>query len=376
MKIGVLKETVAGEYRCALVPSTIEKLVKLGIEVSFEPGVGDGAWISDDRFVKAGAKPLDRAGILAQDMVIRIRKPDMSEIGMLKNGAIHISFLDPYNEAGLIDQLAVGGVTAVSLEMIPRTTRAQKMDALSSQASLAGYSAVLVAADQLRKALPMMMTPAGTIRPAKVFIVGAGVAGLQAIATAKRLGARVEAFDTRPVVKEQVESLGAKFVEVDLGETGQTAGGYATALTDAQLEQQRVVMAKTCASADIVITTAQLFGRRAPVIITDAMIAQMKPGSVIVDMAIESGGNVTASQLNAVTTVNGVTIIGFGNLPARVATDASEMMSANIGHLIGDYWDGQSKKWGENQGDEILAGCIVTHGGQIVNPAVIASRKK
>ena len=240
------------------------------------------------------------------DIVLRVRKPALEEITSIKKGAVHVSYLDPYNENETVDALASQGVSAISMEMIPRTTRAQKMDALSSQANLAGYVMVILAAQKLDRILPMMMTPAGTISPAKVFVIGAGVAGLQAIATAKRLGARVEAFDTRPIVAEQVQSLGAKFVDIDLGETGQTKDGYAKELTAEQLEMQRQGMKEVISQSDIVITTAQVFGRPAPRIVTQDMIDAMKQGGVIVDMAVDSGGNVEGSNSDETVEVNGV----------------------------------------------------------------------
>ena len=281
-------------------------------------------------------------------------------------------FVSILNEKPLVDALAQQNISAISMEMIPRTTRAQKMDALSSQANLAGYVTVTLSAERLTKIFPMLMTPAGTISPARVFIIGAGVAGLQAIATAKRLGARVEAFDTRAVVKEQVMSLGAKFVEIDLGETGQTKDGYAKALTPEQLEKQRLGMARVCAQSDVVITTAQLFGRKAPVVLSKDMVAQMKPGSIIVDMAVESGGNVEGSKVNEeVTTDNGVRILGLGNLPGRVSVNASQMYSANLHNLLEEYWNNESKTFTLNLEDEIIKGCLVTHGGKIVNPMLL-----
>jgi NAD(P) transhydrogenase subunit alpha len=284
----------------------------------------------------------------------------------MKPGAVHISFLDPFNEKDLINTMAERGVSGISMEMIPRTTIAQKMDALSSQANLAGYVAVVLAAERISKILPMMMTPSGTISPARVFIIGAGVAGLQAIATAKRLGARVDAFDTRPVVKEQVQSLGAKFVEVDLGETGQTKDGYAKALTPEQLAKQREAMAKVCAHSDIVITTAQIFGKKAPVIVTHDMIKGMKPGSVVVDMAIESGGNVEGAKLNEEVNVNGVRVIGLGNLPSRVCVNASDMFSANLVNFIEHFWDKEKNTFILNTDDELIKGCLITHQGKVL----------
>jgi NAD(P) transhydrogenase subunit alpha len=274
------KERSPGEKRAALTPITGDTLVKLGLEVTAENGLGSSSDYADEAYEKAGVKMTgDHAGTLASaDLVLGVRKPTAEMISGMKSGAVLMSHLDPFNEPELVKQLASSGISAVSLEMIPRTTLAQKMDVLSSQMNLAGYSAVIQAAARMRKSLPMMMTPAGTISPARVFVIGVGVAGLQAIATAKRLGARVEAFDTRPVVEEQVRSLGAKFVKIDLGETGQTDQGYAKELTPEQLQMQRDGMAKVCASADIVITTAKLFGRKAPIVVTGDMVAGMQLG--------------------------------------------------------------------------------------------------
>ncbi len=294
--------------------------------------------------------------------------PNAGEIKLLKKGSMHVSFLDPFNRGDLMAAFAAQGVTAVSLEMMPRTTLAQKMDALSSQANLAGYFAVIAAAERLSKILPMMMTPAGTISPARVFVIGVGVSGLQAIATAKRLGARVEAFDTRPVVEEQVKSLGAKFVKIDLGETGQTDQGYAKELTPEQLELQREGMAKVCAYSDIVITTAKLFGRKAPVIVTADMVAGMQRGSVIVDLAAEGGGNVEGTMLDeVVTTDNGVHIIGRRALEGCVPRDASLMYSSNLYSFVEHFWDEEGKEFKLDLEDELLKGCVMTHGGEIVH---------
>lgn len=368
MIIAAIKDTLAGENRIALTPQTVSRLVKKGAHVTLEHGLGTSIHFSDDAYIQAGATISDRATILkTADMVLRVRKPSQEEVSSLKQGAIHISFLDPFNEKELINALATKNISAISLEMIPRTTLAQKMDALSSQASLAGYAAVVLAAERIKKIFPMMMTPAGTIPPAKVFIVGAGVAGLQAIATAKRLGARVDAFDTRPVVKEQVQSLGAKFIEIDLGETGQTQGGYAKALTSEQLALQRKGMAKVCAQADVIITTAQLFGRKSPVIITHDMIKGMKPGSVIVDLAVESGGNVEGSVAGKEVDIDGVTIIGLNNMPGKAALDASEMLSANFVNFIEHGWNKETSCFEIKPDDEIQKGCLITHNGMIVN---------
>jgi NAD(P) transhydrogenase subunit alpha len=281
---------------------------------------------------------------------------------------VHVSFLDPFNSPALLAAFAQAGVTAVSLEMIPRSTLAQKMDALSSQASLAGYAAVIQAAARLKGVLPMMMTPAGTIMPARVFVIGAGVAGLQAIATAKRLGARVDAFDTRPVVEEQVKSLGAKFVKIDLGETGQTAGGYAKTLTSEQIARQQAGMAKVCAQSDIVITTAKVFGRKAPTLITAAMLAGMKAGSVVVDLALESGGNVEGARAgDDVVTSNGVLILGNATLENSVPAHASQVFASNMAAWITHSWDSEGKTLRLDLEEAILKGCVITHGGQIVH---------
>jgi len=304
------------------------------------------------------------------DVVLRIRKPLAEEVERMKPGCIYISLLDPFNERELIDMFVTKNISAISMEMIPRITRAQKMDVLSSQANLAGYVAVILAAERLDKILPMMMTPAGTISPARVFIIGVGVAGLQAIATAKRLGARVEAFDTRPVVEEQVKSLGARFVKIDLGETGQTKDGYAKALTEEQLQKQREGMAKVCALSDIVITTAQLFGRKAPLIVTEDMVRGMSKGSVIVDLAVEGGGNVAGSQIDKEIDVDGVRVIGLGNLPGRVTVHASQMFSSNLYNLIEEFWNAEEKRIELNLEDEIVKGCVITHQGKIVNEMI------
>ncbi|MDG1207182.1 MAG: NAD(P) transhydrogenase subunit alpha, partial [Pseudomonadales bacterium] len=288
MQIAVPSEIHANEKRVALIPDSVKKLTKAGLDVMVESGLGVQAGFADSDYTDAGATiSNDRAALLGSGgIVLRVQKPTLEEVAQLAKGTLHISYLDPYNETELVDALAAQGVTAISMEMIPRTTRAQKMDALSSQANLAGYVMVLLGASKLNRILPMMMTPAGTLSPARVFVIGAGVAGLQAIATAKRMGAKVEAFDTRSVVAEQVQSVGGKFIEIDLGETGQTKDGYANALTPEQIELQQQGMKDVISKSDIVITTAQLFGRPAPLIVNGDMVAAMKPGSVVVDMAV------------------------------------------------------------------------------------------
>ena len=372
MRIGVPKETWPGELRAALVPAGAKKLIGLGFSINVETGLGAGARIPDDEYRAVGATVVAdaRAAVSGADVVVRVRKPADADLVELASGVIHISFLDPFNERALVAALASRGITGISMEMVPRSTRAQKMDALSSQANLAGYVTVILAATYSPKMLPMMMTPAGTIQPCRVFVIGAGVAGLQAIATAKRLGARIEAFDTRPVVAEQVQSLGAKFVQIDLGNTGQTDQGYARELTPEQLELQRLGMKKVISQSDIVITTAQVFGRPAPRIVTRDMVEAMKPGSVIVDMAVESGGNVEGAVVNEVMDLNGVLVVGLGNLPSRVSRNASEMYSSNIVNLLDEFWNKEAKELRLDPTDDIIKGCVITRGGEIVNETI------
>jgi len=372
MNIAVPRDAFPGETRAALIPEHVAKLVKAGAEVFIESGLGQSLRIVDDIYADAGATVVaDRNSLIQEaDIILRIRKPLADEVDRMKAECIYISLLDPFNERNLIDMFMAKKISAISMEMIPRITRAQKMDVLSSQANLAGYVSVILAAERLDKILPMMMTPAGTISPARVFVIGVGVAGLQAIATAKRLGARVEAFDTRPVVEEQVKSLGARFVKIDLGETGQTKDGYAKALTEEQLQMQREGMAKVCASSDVVITTAQLFGRRAPQIVTQEMVGGMQQGSIIVDLAVEGGGNVAGSQFDQEVDVAGVRIIGLGNLPGRVAVHASQMFSSNLYNLVEEFWNTEEKRFDLNFEDEIIKGCVITHQGEIVNEMI------
>jgi NAD(P) transhydrogenase subunit alpha len=334
--------------------------------------MGIPSGFADQEYVDAGASiTTDRSELFAHaDLLLRLRKPEPDEVAMMQRGAVHISYLDPFNERELVLALKDAGVTSISMEMIPRTTRSQKMDALSSQANLAGYQMVIEAAMALPRIFPMMMTPAGTLKPANVFVIGAGVAGLQAIATAKRLGAKVTAFDTRPVVAEQVQSLGAKFLEIDLGETGETSGGYAKELTPEQVEMQRQAQKEVIAKSDVVITTAQVFGRKPPVLVTKDMIEGMAPGSVIVDMAAETGGNVEGSVPNETVEWSGVTIIGKGNLAGEVARDASQMYSSNLFNLVEDNWHEEQNVFAVDFDDDILPGCIITHAGEVVNETI------
>ena len=376
MQIAVPSEIHANEKRVALIPDSVKKLTHAGLDVMVESGLGVQAGFADSDYIDAGATiSNDRAALLGSGgIVLRVQKPTLEEVAQLKKGTLHISYLDPYNETELVDALAAQGVTAISMEMIPRTTRAQKMDALSSQANLAGYAMVLLGASKLNRLLPMMMTPAGTLSPARVFVIGAGVAGLQAIATAKRMGAKVEAFDTRSVVAEQVQSVGGKFIEIDLGETGQTKDGYANALTPEQIELQQQGMKDVISKSDIVITTAQLFGRPAPLIVNGDMVAAMKPGSVIVDMAVGTGGNVEGSVVDETVDVNGVSIIGVSNLPSEMATDASQMYSSNLFNLVTEFWNEEEKSFNLNMEDDILQACVITHDGALVNETIKSIR--
>jgi NAD(P) transhydrogenase subunit alpha len=376
MKIAVPSEIHPGETRVALTPESAGRLVKLGAEVAVQGGLGRHIGASDADYEKAGAIVVaDREALVrGADLVLRVRQPPEAELGWLRRGSIHVSYLDPFNQGALTASLAAAGVSAISMEMLPRTTLAQKMDALSSQASLAGYVAVILAAQKLHRVFPMMMTPAGTINPANVLVLGAGVAGLQAIATAKRLGARVTAFDIRPSSAAEVESLGARFLKIDLGEVGQTKEGYARELSPEQLAKQREGQAKACASSDIVITTAQVFGRRAPVLVDKATLARMKPGSVVVDMAVESGGNVEGSVADEEVVLGGVTILGVSNLPGRVPDNASQMYANNLASLVEHFWDKEAKAMRLDRADEILKGCLLTHGGEIVNERLRAER--
>jgi len=357
------------ENRSPLSPESTEKLSSMGIIVSADKDIALKSGFSDESLQQAGAQinVLGESAVSA-DIIIRIAKPSHEEIDALEPGSLHISFLDPFNEKDLIQKLADKKVSAISMEMIPRSTLAQKMDALSSQANLAGYFAVVKAAETLGKVLPMMMTPSGTIAPAKVFVIGVGVAGLQAIATAKRMGAQVQAFDTRPEVEEQVKSIGGKFLKIDLGETGQTDQGYAKELTAEQIIRQKEGMKKACAQSDIVITTAKLFGRPAPTLVDKDMITAMKRGSVVVDLAVETGGNVEGSVLNeTVENDGGVKIIGLANLEGQVAKDASSMLAANFANLIEHFWDKEQGLVKIDLEDEVLKECLITHAGAIVH---------
>ena len=367
-KVLVCKEMDPLETRVALIPDDIKKLTAMGFEFQVVSGAGLKSGFADDAYTAAGAKIISKEedGYDSSEIIVRIMKPKSTK-GMKKD-TFHISYMDPFNEKDLLNEFASNGLQAVSLEMIPRSTIAQKMDVQSSQTSLAGYVAVVNAAAKLPKILPMMVTPAGTINPARVFIIGVGVAGLQAIATAKRLGARVDAFDTRPVVEEQVKSLGASFVKIDLGEMGQTAQGYAKELTPEQIAKQKEAQAKVCERSNIVITTAKVFGRKAPRLIEKNVLDRMMPGSIVVDMAVSTGGNVEGSKLfENVVTENGVTIMSGDLLERQVPFDASKMFSGNITAFLTHFYNKESKEFEVRMEDDIMKGCLLTQGGQIIH---------
>jgi H+-translocating NAD(P) transhydrogenase subunit alpha len=375
MKIAVAKEIEVSERRVALNPDTVTRLIKQGLEVWVEAGAGEKSFFSDSAYQAAGATIISDAAKLwgEADILLKVSPPQArenggSEITLLRSGAVLISFLNPLGNPVVAEELAKRQITALSMEMIPRTTRAQSMDALSSQASLAGYKAVLIAAAALPKYFPMLTTAAGTIAPAKVFIMGAGVAGLQAIATARRLGAVVEAFDIRPAVKEEVQSLGAKFVEVKLEEETTAAGGYAKEISAASKQRTQEVVAEHVKNSDVVITTAQVPGRKAPVLVTEEMVAQMKPGSVIVDLAAEQGGNCACTQAGKDIVWNGVTIIGPINLPSSMPVHASQLYSKNLSSLIQLLV--KDKALEINFADDIVDAACITHAGEIRNQRV------
>ena len=363
----VCRETDPRETRVALIPDDIKKLIGLGFSCKVVRGAGAKSGFSDAAYEKAGAVMIgsEQEGY-DSEIVLRILKPQSAD--GLRPDTLHLSYLDPFNEKALLREFAEKRIQAVSLEMIPRTTLAQKMDVQSSQTSLAGYVAVVNAAARLPKILPMMVTPSGTINPARVFIIGVGVAGLQAIATAKRLGARVDAFDTRPVVEEQVKSLGASFVRIDLGEMGQPDQGYAKELTPEQIKKQQEAQAKVCERSNIVITTAKVFGRKAPRLIAKDVIDRMQPGSIIVDMAVSTGGNVEGSKLyEEVVTENGVIIMSGDYLERQVPFDASKMLSGNFTAFLTHFYDKEAKEFKVNMQDEIMRGCLLTQGGKIIH---------
>ena len=366
MKVAIPKETAAGERRVALVPDTATKLIAAGLQVSVQAGAGASAYLTDSVYQAAGVTVEADESALMKDAgaVLKVQPPDQSEVRLLPRGSVLVSFLQPATDAGIVRALAAQGVTAFSLELVPRISRAQSMDALSSQASASGYKAVLMAAEQLGKFFPMMMTAAGTVAPARVLVMGAGVAGLQAIATARRLGAVVSAYDVRPAVKEEVHSLGATFIELPL-ESQEGEGGYAREQSEEFLRKQRELIGEHIAKSDVVITTAAVPGRRAPLLVTADMVKGMRPGSIIVDLAAESGGNVELTKAGSDVDVNGVTIMGRRNVPSTMPLHTSQLYARNVAnlllHLVKDGAINLDFQ------DEITKGACVTHAGEIVS---------
>ena len=367
MIVGVVKETVPGERRVALIPDSVSKLIGSKLEVRVQSGAGSEAFYSDQAFEKAGARLVpDAEAVLSEsDVIVKVQPPTLDEVGQLKAGAILISFLQPSTNAEVVKELAKRRVTAFSLELVPRISRAQSMDALSSQANVSGYKAVLLAATRLGKFFPLLITAAGTVTPARVLVLGAGVAGLQAIATARRLGAVIYAYDVRPAVKDEVKSLGATFVELPL-EAQEGQGGYAREQSEEFLRRQRELIGEHVAAADVVITTAAVPGRRAPILVTKDMVAKMRPGSVVVDLAADSGGNVELTKPGEVVTVDGVVIDGTRNLPSTMPVHASQLFSRNVSTLLLSLVkDGQAKL---DFTDEVVKGSCLTTGGELIHP--------
>jgi NAD(P) transhydrogenase subunit alpha len=372
MKVAIPKETAAGEARVAASPETVKKLKALGLDVVVQAGAGAGARISDQAYADAGAEiAADSAATLGGgDVVFKVARPTADEIKAMKSGAVLIAQLQPLVHKDDAKAYAAAGITAFAMELVPRITRAQSMDVLSSQANLAGYKAVLEACAHYKRALPMMMTAAGSIAPARVFVMGVGVAGLQAIATAKRLGAVVSATDVRPATKEQVESLGGKFVMVEDEETAaaETSGGYAKEMSDAYKQKQAELIAATIAKQDIVITTALIPGRPAPVLVSEDMVKTMRPGSIIVDLAVEAGGNCPLSEKDKVVEKHGVTLIGWTNLPSMLAEDSSLLYARNLLNFLTPLVDKESGALTINWDDEIVKGAGLTRDGAVVHP--------
>ncbi|MBF0393950.1 MAG: Re/Si-specific NAD(P)(+) transhydrogenase subunit alpha [Alphaproteobacteria bacterium] len=377
MKIAIPKERRADESRVAASPDTVKKFVQLGFEVVVESGAGIGSAYVDQAYRDAGASIAEgeQAALSGADIVLKVQRPLTAEDGndelaMMKPGAVLIAHLAALQNKAQAEAFATAGITAFAMELLPRITRAQSMDILSSQSNLAGYKAVVEAANAFGKAFPMMMTAAGTIAPARVLVMGAGVAGLQAIATAKRMGAVVHAFDVRPAVKEQVESLGGKFVEVDPEATkdAETSGGYAKEMSEDYKRKQAAKIAEHAGKADVIVTTALIPGKPAPVLITEDHVKSMKPGSVIVDLAVEAGGNCPLSEFGKVVVKHGVTLIGHANFPSRLAVDASALFAKNLLNFLSPLVDKETKTLKFNWDDEILKGTCVARDGKVVHP--------
>jgi NAD(P) transhydrogenase subunit alpha len=381
MKIGVPKEQRPDESRVAASPDTVKRLTGRGIEVLVEAGAGAGARYADQSFADAGAKLVADAAALYRDgeVILKVQRPlaagegALDEMAMLRSGQVLIGMLNPYQHPEQVAAYAEAGVIAFALELLPRTTRAQAMDVLSSQANLAGYRAVIDGLAEFDRVMPMLMTAAGTVPPAKVFIIGAGVAGLQAIATARRLGAVVSATDIRPAAKEEIESLGAKFVGVVKAEAA-TAGGYARELSDEDRKQQAEMVAQHLKSQDLVITTAQIPGRPAPRLVTRAMIESMRPGAVVVDLAVESGGNVEGSEVGRVVELGGIKIVGHANMPARLAPATSGLYARNLLNFLELLIAKETNQLTINEDDDLIRGTLITKDGKIVHPALLQNQ--
>jgi len=369
MKVAVVAETDAGESRVAAVPETVKKMIGLGAEVAVEPGAGVKSGILDADYTAAGATVTPDA-LNGADVVLQVRRPQDPELKRLKKGALVVAIMDPYGNDVALRAMADAGITAFAMELLPRITRAQVMDVLSSQANLAGYRAVIDAASEFGRALPMMMTAAGTVPATKVFIMGAGVAGLQAIATARRLGAIVTATDVRPAAKEQVESLGAKFIAVEDEEfkAAETAAGYAKEMSKEYQAKQAALVAEHIKKQDIVITTALIPGRPAPRLISKDMVASMRPGSVVIDLAVERGGNVEGVAADAVNEVNGVKIVGYRNVPGRLAASSSNLYAKNLLAFLEILIDKKTKALAINWDDDIVKATALTRDGAVVHP--------
>jgi NAD(P) transhydrogenase subunit alpha len=370
MFVGVPKEQRPGETRVAATPDSVKKLLRRGLAVRVERGAGSLAHYPDEAFRAAGAELVDRAAALGSDIVLHIHKPEAADIAAMKRGAVLASLLEPYQSDGTLERLAAQGVSALALELIPRTSRAQSMDVLSSQAGIAGYRAVLEGAARYGRFFPMMMTSAGSSKPCRLAVLGVGVAGLQAIATARKLGAVVEAYDVRPEVKEQILSLGAKFIDIDVGESGSGAGGYARELSEEAKRRQQAAMIEKLKAFDVVVTTANVPGRKAPTLVAEEAVRGMRPGSVIVDMAAPSGGNCPLTEADRTVVKHGVTIVGITNFPALVPTDASAYFAQNLVNLLDLFWVESPEAKGARSlklstDDDILAASLVTHQGAV-----------
>jgi H+-translocating NAD(P) transhydrogenase subunit alpha len=381
MKIGVPKEHRPDELRVAVSPDTVKRLTGRGVEILVEAGAGAGARYADQSFADAGAKVVNDAATVHRDadVILKVRRPltageaDFDEMGLLRSGQVLIGMLNPYQHPDQVAAYAKAGVIAFALELLPRTTRAQAMDVLSSQANLAGYRAMIDGLAEFDRVMPMLMTAAGTVPPAKVFVIGAGVAGLQAIATARRLGAVVSATDIRPAAKEEIESLGAKFVGVVKADAA-TAGGYARELSEEDRKQQTEMVAQHLKGQDLVITTAQIPGRPAPRLVSRAMVESMRPGSVVVDLAVESGGNVEGSEVGRVAEIGGVKIVGHANMPARLAPATSALYARNLLNFLELLIDRDTKELAINENDELIKGTLITKDGEVVHPALLRNQ--